>query len=48
MLVLLSVLNDNYIEPLFTRRDGQVLLAIGLGFLLLGNSLMSRMTVLDY
>jgi len=48
LMVVLSVLNPEYIDPLFSTFTGQILLAIGGVFVLLGMWVMNRMATLRY
>jgi tight adherence protein B len=48
LLVVLSVLNPKYIDPLFSTGTGQILLCLGGVSVLLGMWMMNRMAVLKY
>jgi Flp pilus assembly protein TadB len=48
MFVVLNVLNAEYMRPLYSTADGNVLIAIAIGLLMAGSWVMTRMTVITY
>jgi tight adherence protein B len=48
LMVVLSVMNPKYIQPLYNTLNGQIMLAIGGVSVLLGSMIMNRMATLKY
>ena len=48
MFILLNLLNRDYMDPLYTTREGNLMLLAMFVFILLGSWMMSKMVKIDF